>query len=84
MNDRIRHRREAEIISSRELSAVGRSRPLERKIAETNFPGKLIQPHYTVDEKILGGVIVEIGSTIYDGSGHGELRRLNIGTTAMD
>lgn len=72
MNDRMGIA-EAEIISSRELSA-GEKQPLERKIAETT--GKLIQPHYTVDEKILGGVIVKIGSTIYDGSVRGELQRL--------
>ena len=78
MNDRMGIA-EAEIISSRELSP-GEKQPLEDKIAETT--GKVIQPRYTVDEKILGGVIVKIGSTIYDGSVRGELQRLKQELTA--
>ncbi len=72
MNDRMGVA-EAEIISSRELTPQEKQ-PLERKIAETT--GKVIQPRYSVDPKILGGVVVKIGSTIYDGSVRGELQRL--------
>jgi F-type H+-transporting ATPase subunit delta len=38
--------------------------------------GKKIRAHYSRDESILGGAIVKVGSTIYDGSVAGQLERI--------
>jgi F-type H+-transporting ATPase subunit delta len=35
-----------------------------------------VRARYTRDESILGGAIVQIGSTIYDGSVKGQLERI--------
>jgi F-type H+-transporting ATPase subunit delta len=35
--------------------------------------GKKVRARYALDESILGGAIVKIGSTIYDGSVRGQL-----------
>jgi F-type H+-transporting ATPase subunit delta len=64
---------DAEIISARELSPEQRS----SLIAEiSRLTGKIILPHYLTDEKLLGGVTVRVGSTIYDGSVRGQLQRI--------
>lgn len=64
---------EAEITSSRELSSEEK-RALELQIAQ--MTGKQVQPQYSTDPNILGGAVVKIGSTIYDGSVRGQLRRM--------
>jgi F-type H+-transporting ATPase subunit delta len=38
--------------------------------------GKKVKPHYSRDESLLGGAVVRIGSTIYDGSVNGQLNRM--------
>ncbi len=38
--------------------------------------GASIQPTFKLDKSILGGTIVRIGSTVYDGSVRGRLERL--------
>lgn len=64
---------EAEITSSRELSAEEK-KALESQIAQ--MTGKHVQAQYSTDASILGGALVRIGSTIYDGSVRGQLRRM--------
>jgi F-type H+-transporting ATPase subunit delta len=38
--------------------------------------GKKVRAVYSRDESILGGAVVKIGSTIYDGSVRGQLERI--------
>ena len=64
---------EAEVTSARELSA-GEKGALEGKIVA--MTGKKVRAHYAVDPRILGGAIVRLGSTIYDGSVKGQLQRM--------
>jgi F-type H+-transporting ATPase subunit delta len=64
---------EAEITSARELNQADRSN-LEARMEE--LTGKRVRPHYSLDESILGGAVVKIGSTIYDGSVEGQLERI--------
>jgi F-type H+-transporting ATPase subunit delta len=64
---------DAEIISARELAPEQRS----ALIGEiSRLTGKVVLPHYATDEKLLGGVTVRVGSTIYDGSVRGQLQRI--------
>jgi F-type H+-transporting ATPase subunit delta len=72
LNSRI-GRIDAEIVSARELAPEQRS----ALIAEiSRLTGKTILPHYATDEKLIGGVKVRVGSTIYDGSVRGQLQRI--------
>ena len=64
---------EAEIISMRELGAEEK-RLLEAQITKTT--GKTVHAHYSQDPGLMGGAIVRVGSTIYDGSVRGQLQRL--------
>ncbi|MBV9144472.1 MAG: ATP synthase F1 subunit delta [Acidobacteria bacterium] len=64
---------DAEIVSARELSADER-RKLEEQVAKVT--GKRLRVRYAQDHSLLGGVIVKVGSTIYDGSVHGQLQRM--------
>jgi F-type H+-transporting ATPase subunit delta len=64
---------EAEIISARELSE-NEKRALQARI-ET-MTGRKVRAHYSTDRGILGGAIVKLGSTIYDGSVKGQLHRM--------
>jgi F-type H+-transporting ATPase subunit delta len=64
---------EAEITSARELS------PSDRQALEVQMEkltGKKVRARYSRDESILGGAVVRIGSTIYDGSVNGQLERM--------
>lgn len=64
---------EAQVSSARELSNEEKQL-LERKIA--SITGKVIQATYSRDASLLGGAVVRIGSTIYDGSVRGRLRKI--------
>jgi F-type H+-transporting ATPase subunit delta len=64
---------EAEITSARELSASER-RALEAQVEK--LTGKKVIARYAQDKGILGGAIVRVGSTIYDGSVKGKLERI--------
>jgi F-type H+-transporting ATPase subunit delta len=64
---------EAEVTTTRELSAEEK-RGLEAQVAK--LTGKKVQARYATDGKILGGAVIRVGSTIYDGSVRGQLRRL--------
>lgn len=64
---------DAQVSSSRELSAAEK-KALEQKM--TAITGKTIRAGYTQDASLLGGVIVRVGSTIYDGSVRGRLKKI--------
>ncbi len=64
---------DAEIVSARELAPEQRSALLAEI---SRLTGKDVIPHYATDEKLLGGVTVRVGSTIYDGSVRGQLQRM--------
>jgi F-type H+-transporting ATPase subunit delta len=64
---------EAEITSARELAANERKQ-LEKKVAEV--VGKTIKARYITDSNVLGGAVIRVGSTIYDGSVRGQLQKL--------
>ena len=64
---------DAEIVSVRELGAEERRR-LEDQVAKVT--GKKLRVRYSLDQKLLGGVVVKVGSTIYDGSVYGQLQRM--------
>ncbi len=64
---------EAEISSARDLNEAER-RGLEARV-ET-LTGKKVRARYLRDASILGGAVVKVGSTIYDGSVQGQLERM--------
>jgi len=64
---------EAEITSAHELSEAERN-ALEAQVQK--LTGRKVRARYSRDEAILGGVMVKVGSTIYDGSVKGQLERI--------
>jgi len=56
---------EAEVRSAVELNAA-QKKALGQSLEKTT--GKKIEAKYAVDSKLLGGVVVRIGDTVYDGS----------------
>jgi F-type H+-transporting ATPase subunit delta len=64
---------QAQIVTSRELSSHERS-DLAAKVAQ--LAGSRIEASFELDASILGGTVVRIGSTVYDGSVKGRLERL--------
>jgi F-type H+-transporting ATPase subunit delta len=64
---------EAEVTSSRDLSDAEK-RAFEAEVAK--LTGKKVRAHYTRDVSLLGGAVLRIGSTIYDGSVKGQLERI--------
>ncbi len=64
---------EAQITSSRELGDAEK-RAFEAQVGK--LTGKKVRAHYEQDPSLLGGAVVRLGSTIYDGSVKGQLERL--------
>lgn len=64
---------EARVVSARPLDETER-RDLEAGIAR--LTGGKIEAQYEVDRSLIGGVVVQAGSTVYDGSVRGRLDRL--------
>lgn len=64
---------DAQISSARELGDPEK-RTLEAQIEKTT--GKKVRARYGLDASLLGGAVVRIGSTIYDGSVKGQLERI--------
>jgi F-type H+-transporting ATPase subunit delta len=64
---------EAQISSARELGSEEK-RALESQIEKVT--GKKVRAQYGLDPSLLGGAVVRIGSTIYDGSVKGQLERI--------
>lgn len=71
--------RPAEIVTARQLSADERT-SLVAELARV--AGAKIDPSFKLDSSILGGAVVRIGSTVYDGSVRGRLDRLKEALTA--
>jgi F-type H+-transporting ATPase subunit delta len=63
----------AEIVTARELAGEERGR-LVAEVAR--LAGAKIDARFKLDPAILGGTVVRIGSTVYDGSVRGRLERL--------
>ncbi len=64
---------EAEISSARQLSAAEK-RDLESQVQ--TMTGKKVRARYNSNSELLGGVMVRVGSTIYDGSVRGQLEKM--------
>jgi F-type H+-transporting ATPase subunit delta len=64
---------EADITSARALGD-GEKREFETQVGK--LTGKKVRARYGQDASMLGGAMVRIGSTIYDGSVKGQLERL--------
>jgi F-type H+-transporting ATPase subunit delta len=64
---------EARVSSARALTAAEK-RSLEQRLAAVT--GKTVRATYSEDAGLLGGAVVRIGSTVYDGSVRGQLQRL--------
>ena len=72
MNERLGFA-EAEVTSARELSDAEK-RTLEAQVEKLS--GKRVRARYAQDASLLGGAIVRVGSTIYDGSVKGQLGKI--------
>jgi F-type H+-transporting ATPase subunit delta len=61
------------VTSAAELTAKERE---ELDAALAKHTGKKVQPQFHTDPALIGGAVVRIGSTIYDGSVRAQLDRL--------
>jgi len=64
---------EAQVSSARALSDEEK-RQIESRVAA--ITGKRVRARYEADPELLGGVMVQVGSTIYDGTVRGQLQKL--------
>ena len=64
---------EAKVTSSRDLTTDERL-ALENQIKQ--ITGKSVRASYATDKGLIGGAVVQVGSTIYDGSVRGQLSRI--------
>jgi len=64
---------EAKVTSARKLDD-GERKELEKQIA--TLTGGTVEAQYEEDSALLGGAVVQVGSTVYDGSVRGRLDRL--------
>ena len=65
--------RQAEIVTARQLSDAERA---ELVAGVGKMAGSRIEPTFKLDPAIIGGTVVRIGSTVWDGSVRGRLERL--------
>jgi F-type H+-transporting ATPase subunit delta len=65
--------RQAEILTARVLGADEQAKMV---VGVAQLAGARIEPTFKMDASILGGAVVRIGSTVYDGSVRGRLERL--------
>ena len=70
---------EAQISSVHELGDAEK-RALEAQVAKTT--GKKVRAQYALDPALLGGAVVRVGSTIYDGSVKGQLEKIREAITS--
>ena len=70
---------EAQIFSARELGDAEK-RALETQVEKTT--GKKVRARYALDSSLLGGAVIRVGSTIYDGSVKGQLERIQAAISA--
>jgi F-type H+-transporting ATPase subunit delta len=71
--------RQAEITTAREMDAAERT---ELLASVGKLAGARVEASFKLDKSILGGTVVRIGSTVYDGSVRGRLDRLKEELTA--
>jgi F-type H+-transporting ATPase subunit delta len=64
---------EAEVTSARQLSESERQ-ALVAQVSQTT--GRQVSAKYSVDAALLGGAVVRVGSTVYDGSVRGQLQKI--------
>lgn len=64
---------EAEITSARQLAPDERQ-AMESQVAR--LTGKQVRAKYSVNGELLGGAVVRVGSTVYDGSVRGQIEKL--------
>jgi len=64
---------EAQITSFRELGD-SEKRSLETQVERVT--GKKVRAHFATDASLLGGAVIRVGSTIYDGSVRGQLEKI--------
>ncbi len=64
---------EAQVTSAAELNAAQRK---QMHAALERLTGKKVEAKYSLDPALLGGAVVRIGSTVYDGSVREQLNRL--------
>lgn len=65
--------RQAEIVTARDLNEAERA---ELVAGVVKLAGSRIEPTFKQDPAIIGGTVVRIGSTVWDGSVRGRLERL--------
>lgn len=63
----------AKVTSAREISE---SEKAELKANLEKLTGKQVKPNFDIDSGIIGGVVTQIGSTVYDGSVRTQLENL--------
>ena len=63
----------AQVTTARDLEPAERTQ-VESQIAAVT--GKSVNASYSIDAAVLGGAVIRVGSTIYDGSVRGQLERL--------
>jgi F-type H+-transporting ATPase subunit delta len=66
---------QASVTSAAELTAEERA---EMDAALAKLTGKKVQAQFTTDAALIGGAVVRIGSTVYDGSVRAQLDRLRV------
>jgi F-type H+-transporting ATPase subunit delta len=71
--------RQVEIVTARELNEKDRAGMVA---GVGKLAGARVEASFRLDESVLGGVVVRIGSTVYDGSLRGRLERLKEQLTA--
>ena len=64
---------EADVSSARELG-TSEKQALEAQVAK--LTGRKVKANYAQDASLLGGAVVRVGSTIYDGSVKGRLEKI--------
>ena len=64
---------DAQVSSARELTATEK-KDLEKQLVAVT--GRKVRATYGQDASLLGGAIVRVGSTIYDGSVRGQLEKI--------
>ena len=64
---------DAHVTVAREVSEEAKEALLE---ALTSLTGKRVRVTFAIDEELIGGVVAQIGSTVYDGSVRSQLREI--------
>lgn len=65
----------ADVASVRELSGAQKT-ALESQLSRLS--GRKAKVRFTTDPSLLAGLVARVGSTVYDGSGRGQLERLKV------